>query len=117
MSYGVNSIQIHKKLRLDKRAGSDNWYARLTLPNGKRLVKTTKTEDIESAKEVALRLYYEVDARIQNKLPATIPSAFKRVMTGSVRAASYCGRMRSAASITVTFDPSLAMAVPISSPI
>jgi len=71
MSYGVNSIQIHKKLRLDKRAGSDNWYARLTLPNGKRLVKTTKTEDIESAKEVALRLYYEVDARIQNKLPAT----------------------------------------------
>ena len=31
MSYGVNSIQIHKKLRLDKRAGSDNWYARLTL--------------------------------------------------------------------------------------
>ena len=71
MSYGVNSIQIHKKLRLDKRAGSDNWYARLTLPNGKRLVKTTKTEDVESAKEVALRLYYEVDARIQNKLPAT----------------------------------------------
>ena len=71
MSYGVNSIQIHKKLRLDKRAGSDNWYARLTLPNGKRLVKTTKTEDIESAKEAALRLYYEVDARIQNKLPAT----------------------------------------------
>jgi integrase len=71
MSYGVESIRIHKKLRLDKRAGSDNWYARLTLPNGKRLVKTTKTEDIETAKEVALRLYYEVDARIQNKLPAT----------------------------------------------
>ena len=71
MSYGIDSIQIHKKLRLDKRAGSDNWYARLTLPNGKRLVKTTKTEDIETAKEVALRLYYEVDARIQNKLPAT----------------------------------------------
>jgi integrase len=71
MSYGFDSIQIHKKLRLDKRAGSDNWYARLTLPNGKRLVKTTKTEDIETAKEVALRFYYEVDARIQNKLPAT----------------------------------------------
>ena len=44
MSYGVNSIQIHKKLRLDKRAGSDNWYARLTLPSGKRLIKTTKTD-------------------------------------------------------------------------
>jgi integrase len=71
MSYGVNSIQIHKKLRLDKRAGSDSWYACLTLPNGKRLIKTTKTDDLEAAKEVALRLYYEVDARIQNKLPAT----------------------------------------------
>ncbi len=71
MSYGVNSIQIHKKLRLDKRAGSDNWYARLTLPSSKRLIKTTKTDDLEAAKEIALRLYYEVDARIQNKLPAT----------------------------------------------
>ena len=71
MSYGVESIQIHKKLRLDKRAGSDNWYARLTLPTGKRLVKSTKTLDLETAREAALRLYYEVDARIQNKLPAT----------------------------------------------
>ena len=60
-----------KKLRLDKRAGSDNWYARLTLLTGKRLVKSTKTLDVETAKEAALRLYYEVDARIQNKLPAT----------------------------------------------
>ena len=58
MSYGVNSIQIHKKLWLDKRAGSENWYARLTLPNGKRLFKKTKTEDLVTAKEVALRLYY-----------------------------------------------------------
>ena len=65
------STRIHKKLRLDKRAGSDNWYARLTLPNGKSLVKTTKTDDLETAKEAALRFYYEVDARIQNKLPAT----------------------------------------------
>ena len=56
MSYGLNSIQIHKKLRLDKRAGSDNWYAHLTLPSGKRLVKTTKTDDLEAAKEAALRL-------------------------------------------------------------
>ena len=59
MSYGVKSVQIHKRLRLDKRASSDNWYARLTLPNGKRLIKTTKTDDIETAKEVALRLYYD----------------------------------------------------------
>ena len=71
MSHGVESIRIHKKLRLDKRAGSDNWYARLTLSNGKRLIKSTKTLDLETAQEAALRLYYETEARIQNKLPAT----------------------------------------------
>ena len=71
VSYGVESIRIHKKLRLDKRKNSDNWYARLALPNGKRLVKSTKTLDLETAREAALRLYYETDARIQNKLPAT----------------------------------------------
>ena len=49
MSYGVNSIQIHKKLRLDKRAGSEKRYARLTLPNGKRLIKTTKTDEMQKA--------------------------------------------------------------------
>jgi len=48
MSYGVESIRIHKKLRLDKRAGDDNWYAALTLPSGKRLIKTTKTDDLET---------------------------------------------------------------------
>ena len=52
MSYGVETIRINRKLRLDKRAGSDNLYARLTLPNGKRLVKSTKTEDLETALEI-----------------------------------------------------------------
>lgn len=50
MSYGVNSIQIHKKLRLDKRAGSDNWYARLTLPSGKRLIKTSCPQPLANSK-------------------------------------------------------------------
>ena len=43
MSYGVETVTVHKKLKLDKRNGSDNWYARLTLENGKRVVKSTKT--------------------------------------------------------------------------
>ena len=51
MSYGVEFFRLHNKLRLDKRAGSDDWYARLTMPNGKRLINTTKTEDKESAKK------------------------------------------------------------------
>ena len=75
MSYGVNSIQIHKKLRLDKRAGSDNWYARLTLPSGKRLIKTEpphlnwssamfrkrRTDNDEQTTEAG-RDYHEVEA-------------------------------------------------------
>ena len=68
MSDEVNFIQIHKRLRLNKRAGSDNWHARLTLPNGKRLTKTTKTDVLETSKKAALRLYSKVAARIQNKL-------------------------------------------------
>ena len=70
MSYGVASVPVHKKLKLDKRRGSNNWYARLTLPNGQRQVKSTGTEDLEQAKEIALELYYDVQARLKNHLPA-----------------------------------------------
>ena len=70
MSYGVESVQVHKKLRLDKRKGSNNWYARLTLPNGKRTVKTTGTDNLEEATEIALEMYYDVQARLKNQLPA-----------------------------------------------
>ncbi len=34
MSYGVTTVNVHKKLKLDKREGSENWYVRLTLDNG-----------------------------------------------------------------------------------
>ena len=38
----------------------------------KRQTTNLNNQDhLEAAKELALRLYYEVDARIQNKLPAT----------------------------------------------
>lgn len=70
MSYGVGTVYVHKGLKLDKRRGSDNWYARLTLSNGKRVVKSTKTDDLEQAREHALQLYYETRARIANNLPA-----------------------------------------------
>lgn len=84
MSYGVQTIQVHKKLCLDKRRGSDNWYARLTLENGKRLVKSTKTDDVEKAQEIAIQLYYEVNARVKNKLPATTRK-FKDVAAHAVK--------------------------------
>ncbi len=70
MSYGVQTINVHKKLKLDKRQGSENWCARLTLDNGKRIVRSTKTDDLDEARERALELMFETRARIKNKLPA-----------------------------------------------
>ena len=70
MSYGVSTVSVHKKLKLDKRSGSNNWQARLTLDNGKRIVKSTRTEDLEEAKERAIELYHDTKARIANNLPA-----------------------------------------------
>ena len=72
ISYAVNSIKIHKYLRLDKRADSDNRYAHRTLLNGKHSAKITKTDDLETSKEAAPRFYFKVDARIQNKLKSVI---------------------------------------------
>jgi hypothetical protein len=70
MSYGVTTIHVHKRLKLDKRANSTNWYVRLTLSNGHRIVKSTKTENLEEAKVLAWKLLNETDARIANNLPA-----------------------------------------------
>ena len=84
MSYGVRTITVHKKLKLDKRANSSNWYARLTLDNGKRIVSSTRTEDFEQAKERALELYYETNARVKNKLPAQTRK-FKHVAEHAVK--------------------------------
>lgn len=69
MSAGVQAISIHKRLVLDKRENSNNWYARLTFSDGVIIRRSTKTEDLELAKEVALKIYYETQARIENKLP------------------------------------------------
>lgn len=70
MSYGVQTVNVHKKLKLDKRQGSENWYARLTLDNGKRIVRSTKTDDLDDAKVFAWQLLAETQARVNNKLPA-----------------------------------------------
>ena len=70
MSYGVQTVHVHKKLKLDKRQGSENWYARLTLDNGKRVVRSTNTDNLEDAKVYAWALLMETQARIANNLPA-----------------------------------------------
>ena len=84
LSYGVQSIQVHKKVRLDKRKNSDSWYARLTLPSGKRVVKSTKTDNLEEAKEIALQMYYDMQARVKNQLPANTRK-FKDVAAHAIK--------------------------------
>ena len=71
VSTGVQAVPIHKRLVLDKRENSDNWYARLSLPDGSNIRRSTKTADIEVAKEIARKINYETEARIENKLPAS----------------------------------------------
>ncbi len=65
MSYGTETVSVNKRLKLDKRANSDNWYVRMTLDNGKRVVRSTKTDEVNLATERAWELYYEVQARIR----------------------------------------------------
>jgi len=84
MSYGTKTITVHRKLRLDKRANSENWYARLTLDDGKRVVKSTKTDDLEEAKERALELYSDIRGRVKNNLPAQTRK-FKHVAEYAIR--------------------------------
>lgn len=59
MSYGVSSVTINPRLKLDKRRGSNNWYARMRLNSGKRRVFSTKTDDLERAKEFAQREFLQ----------------------------------------------------------
>lgn len=84
MSYGIETVTVNKKLKLDKRANSSNWYARLTLDNGKRIVRSTKTDDLEQAQERALKLYYETQARIANQFPAQTRK-FKHVAEHAIK--------------------------------
>ncbi|MGR3661334.1 MAG: tyrosine-type recombinase/integrase [Paracoccaceae bacterium] len=84
MSYGVETIIVHKKVRLDKRQGSENWYARLTLDNGKRIVKSTGTDDLDDARVTAMKLYFETEARVANNLPASTRK-FKHVAEYAIK--------------------------------
>ena len=84
MSAGVQAVPIHKRLVLDKRENSDNWYARLSLPDGSNIRRSTKTANLEAAKEIALKLYYETEARIENKPPASTRK-FRRVAEHTIK--------------------------------
>ncbi|MEM6371902.1 MAG: phage integrase SAM-like domain-containing protein [Pseudomonadota bacterium] len=84
MSYGVETVRVAKNVVLDKRRNSPNWYARLTLPEHKKPeVKSTKTDDLELARDRALEMYYDAKSRIANGLPASTRK-FKHVAGYSI---------------------------------
>lgn len=69
MSRGEEVVKINERVRLDKRERSPKWQARVKLANGAWHRFSTKTEDLEQAKEAALKFYYSADDRLKNNLP------------------------------------------------
>lgn len=69
MSRGVEVVELNERVRLDKRERSPKWQARVKLANGTWHRFSTRTEDLERAKDAALKFYYAADDRLKNNLP------------------------------------------------
>lgn len=87
MSADVETIYVNERVRLDKRPNSPRWQARVKLATGEWHRFSTKTTDLENAKDAALKFYFAADERLKNNLPQNT-RRFKQV-------AQYaCERMR-----------------------
>ena len=78
MSGGSEVIVISENVRLDKRARSTKWQARVKLASGEWHRFSTQTNDVEKATEAALKFCYTADDRLKNNLPQSTRK-FKRV--------------------------------------
>jgi integrase len=78
VSADTETIRISEHIRLDKRARSLKWQARVRLADGKWHRFSTKTESFEQAREAALKFYYTAEDRRKNNLPESTRK-FKRV--------------------------------------
>jgi integrase len=78
MSQDVQTIRISEYVRLDKRANSAKWQARVKLADGTWHRFSTKTEDPERAAEAAMKFFYTSEDRLKNNLPQSTRK-FKRV--------------------------------------
>jgi len=63
------AIKVNEKLTLYRRANSNRWQARLLLENGEWHRFSTKTTDLDAAKDFALKQFYTADFRKNNNLP------------------------------------------------
>ena len=78
MSQDVQTIRISEHVRLDKRARSAKWQARVKLADGSWHRFSTKTEDVERATDMAMKFFYTAEDRAKNNLPQSTRK-FKRV--------------------------------------
>lgn len=69
MTNDIDAIKVNEKLTLYRRANSKRWQARLLLGNGEWHRFSTKTTDLDEAKDFALKQFYTADFRKSNNLP------------------------------------------------
>ena len=69
MTNDTDAIKVNEKLTLYRRANSKRWQARLLLENGDWHRFSTKTTDLDAAKDFALKQFYTADFRKNNNLP------------------------------------------------
>jgi len=69
VSAGEKVVTVHKNIRLDRRKRSPFWQARVKLADGSWQRFSTKTDEVEDAKDLALKYYYAADERLKNRLP------------------------------------------------
>jgi integrase len=70
MSNGVKRVKVTDRLYLDKRQNSPFWQGSLTMPDGSRTRFSTKTADVEAAKDYAKIFRHQLEERLRNNLPA-----------------------------------------------
>ncbi|MCK4713925.1 MAG: hypothetical protein KAT26_13715, partial [Marinosulfonomonas sp.] len=69
MTNDTDAIKVNEKLTLYRCANSKRWQARLLLENGEWHRFSTKTTDLDAAKDFALKQFYTADFRKNNNLP------------------------------------------------
>ncbi len=79
------TVKVNEKLTLYRRERSKRWQARLLLQNGEWHRFSTKTTDLDEAKEFALKQFYTADYRKKNNLGSRFECSTKYLsITSSV---------------------------------
>ena len=118
------TIKVSEHIRLDTRPGRAKWRARVKLADGSWHKFLTKTESLERATEVAMKLFYTSEDHHKNNLPQSTRK-FQRVaefardrMQEELRAGSghIVYKDYITALVSISFRSLVLMMLPISMP-